>query len=69
MAMHKFEIEIEGYTRKLAEEKLKLLMDIGNFAWNINPDKLATSVFSYWLVTKATQQFLKKNETYKPNPK
>ena len=68
MAMHKFEIEIEGYTRKHAEEKLKLLMDIGDFAWNINPDKLATSVFSYWLVTKATQQFLKKNETYKPNP-
>ena len=68
MAMHKFEIEIEGYTRKLAEEKLKLLMDIGDFTWNVNPDKLATSVFSYWLVTKATQQFLKKNETHKPNP-
>ena len=68
MAMHKFEIEIEGYTRKLAEEKLKLLMDIGDFTWNVNPDKLATSVFSYWLVAKATQQFLKKNETYKPNP-
>ena len=66
--MHKFEIEIEGYTRKLAEEKLKLLMDIGDFTWNVNPDKLATSVFSYWLVAKATQQFLKKNETYKPNP-
>ena len=43
-------------------------MDIGDFAWNINPDKLAASVFSYWLVAKATQQFLKKNETPKSNP-
>lgn len=68
MAMHKFEIDIEGYTRKEAEEKLKLLMDIGDFAWNINPDKLAASVFSYWLIAKATQQLLKKNETPKPNP-
>ena len=68
MAMHKFEIDIEGYTRKEAEEKLKLIMDIGDFTWNVNPDKLAASVFSYWLVAKATQQFLKKNETPKPNP-
>ena len=68
MAMQKFEIDIEGYTRKEAEEKLKLLMDIGDFTWNVNPDKLAASVFSYWLVAKATQQFLKKNETPKPNP-
>ena len=63
--MHKFEIEIEGYTRQEAEEKLKMLMEIGSFAWNMNADKLAGSVLSYWLVSKATKEFLKKNETGK----
>ena len=63
--MHKFEIEIEGYTRQEAEEKLKLLMEIGSFAWNMNADKLAGSVLSYWLISKATQQLLKKTESAK----
>ena len=65
MAMHKFEIEIEGYTRQEAEQKLKLLMEIGGFAWNLDPDKFAGSVFSYWLISKATKQFLKKNKSDK----
>jgi hypothetical protein len=65
MAMHKFEIEIEGYTRQEAEQKLNVLMEIGGFTWNLNPDKLVGSVFTYWLISKATQQLLKKNETDK----
>lgn len=63
--MHKFEIEIEGYTRQEAEQKLNVLMEIGGFTWNLNPDKLAGSVFTYWLISKATQQLLKKNESDK----
>jgi hypothetical protein len=60
-SLHKFEINIEGYNRSEAELKLKLLMGFGEFTWDMDSDKLAGSVFSYWLFCRGIKALLKKN--------